>query len=100
MPVRRLRERIAAARLKSIARRLLNASSLCAISTLSSGGRPHISTASFAWAAAFNIVWVSAPEARHSRNIRRHPSVAIAVYDSTQKLGWIRPGDPAVRYGA
>jgi uncharacterized protein YhbP (UPF0306 family) len=30
---------------------------------------------------------VSAPEARHSRNIRRHPSVAIAVYDSTQKWG-------------
>ena len=33
------------------------------------------------------IVWLSAPEARHSRNIRSDPSVAIAVYDSTQKWG-------------
>jgi uncharacterized protein YhbP (UPF0306 family) len=33
------------------------------------------------------VIWLSAPEARHSRNIRREPSVAIAVFDSTQKWG-------------
>jgi uncharacterized protein YhbP (UPF0306 family) len=87
MPIQRARERVPSARLRAIARRLLNASSLCAISTVSSDGRAHINTAYFASSAAFDIVWLSAPEARHSRNVRRHPSVAIAVYDSTQKWG-------------
>ena len=82
-----MRKPISATRLRAIARRLLNASALCAISTVSSDGRAHINTAYFAWSAAFDIVWLSAPEARHSRNIRRYPSVAIAVYDSAQKWG-------------
>ena len=46
-----------------------------------------MNTAYFAWSAAFEIVWVSASTARHSRNIRRDPAVAIAVYDSTQQWG-------------
>ena len=87
MPVRRVRERVAAERLRGIARRLLDASTLCAIATTSSDGRAHVNTAYFAWSGAFEIVWVSAPTARHSRNIRRDPAVAIAVYDSTQKWG-------------
>jgi uncharacterized protein YhbP (UPF0306 family) len=87
MPIQRARERIASARLATLARRLLNASTLCAISTVSAGGRAHINTAYFAWGPAFEIVWWSAPQARHSRNLRRHPSVAIAVYDSRQKWG-------------
>jgi uncharacterized protein YhbP (UPF0306 family) len=87
MPIQRARQRIPSTRLGSIARRLLNASTLCAISTVSPDERAHINTAYFAWTSAFEIVWLSAPEARHSRNIRRHPSVAIAVFDSTQKWG-------------
>jgi len=87
MPVQRVAERIAAVRLKAIARRLLSASTLCAISTVASDGRAYINTAYFAWSPAFEVVWLSAPEARHSRNIQRRPSVAIAVYDSAQKWG-------------
>lgn len=87
MPIQRARERIPSARLATLARRLLNASTLCAISTVSAGGRAHISTAYFAWSPAFEIVWWSAPQARHSRNVRRDPSVAIAVYDSGQRWG-------------
>jgi uncharacterized protein YhbP (UPF0306 family) len=87
MPIRRVPERISASRLHAIARRLLGASTLCAIATVSSDGRPHVNTAYFAWSAAFEIVWVSAPTARHSRNIRGDPAAAIAVYDSTQKWG-------------
>lgn len=87
MPVQQVRNRVSPARLRSIARRLLNASTLCAIATVSADGRGHINTAYFAWSATFEIVWLSAPEARHSRNIRRRPAVAIAVYDSTQKWG-------------
>jgi len=87
VPVQRVRERIPAARLAAIARRLLKAAPLCAISTVDADGRAHINTAYFAWSPAFEIVWLSAPEARHSRNIRQRPSVGIAVFDSRQHWG-------------
>jgi uncharacterized protein YhbP (UPF0306 family) len=87
VPVRRVRERISAARLAAVATRLLKASPLCAIATIGADGRAHINTAYYAWNPAFEIVWLSAPEARHSRNIRRQPSVAIAVFDSRQEWG-------------
>jgi len=87
VPVQRVRERIPAARLAAVAKRLLKASPLCAISTIGADGRAHINTAYFAWSPAFEIVWLSAPEARHSRNLRHRPSVAIAVFDSRQQWG-------------
>jgi len=68
-------------------RRLLDESKLCAIATVSPGTRAHVNTAYFAWGPAFEIVWLSAPEARHSRNIRANPSAALAVYRSTQNWG-------------
>jgi len=87
VPIQRAREAISQGRLRTLARRLLNASTLCAISTVSDDGRAHINNAYFACSASFDIVWLSAPEAHHSRNLRRHPHVAVAVYDSTQKWG-------------
>jgi uncharacterized protein YhbP (UPF0306 family) len=87
VPIQRAREVITQGRLRTLARRLLNASTLCAISTVSVDGRAHINTAYFAWTASFDIVWLSAPQAHHSRNLRRRPSIAIAVYDSAQKWG-------------
>ena len=68
-------------------RRLLDESKLCAIATVSEGAHAHVNTAYFAWGPAFEIVWLSAPEARHSRNIRANPSAALAVYQSTQNWG-------------
>jgi len=74
-------------RLASAARRLLDASTLCAIATVSPQERSHVNTAYLAWDSDFGIVWLSAPESGHSRNLRANPSVAIAVYDSTQAWG-------------
>jgi uncharacterized protein YhbP (UPF0306 family) len=87
VPVQRTSKHRPASRLAAIARRLLEASTLCAIATVSSGGRAHINTAYFAWSPDFEIVWLSAPEARHSRNVRAKPSVAVAVFRSTQRWG-------------
>jgi uncharacterized protein YhbP (UPF0306 family) len=87
MSIAQSRSHPPASRLAAAARRLLDQSPLCAISTVSPGGRAHINTAYFAWSPAFEIVWWSAPEARHSRNVRAHPSVAVAVYRSTQRWG-------------
>ncbi len=72
-----------------LARSLLDASTLCAIATVSTGGRPHVNTAYFAWSERFDLVWLSDPQAMHSRNVRARPAAAAAVYDSRQV--WGRP---------
>ena len=87
VPVERSSKHPPASRLAAVARRLLDASTLCAIATVSPGGRAHVNTAYFAWRSDFEVVWLSAPEARHSRNIRVNPSVAVAVFRSTQRWG-------------
>src|SRR5205085_1336146 len=77
MPIERSTRRIGAARIASMARRLLDASPLCAIATLSAGGRAHVNTAYFAWSPEFELVWLSDPRAQHSRNVRAGGGVAI-----------------------
>ncbi len=71
----------------TVARRLLEASPLCALSTVSPRGVAHVNTAYFGWESDFRLVWLSDPRARHSRNIRAGASVAVAVFDSHQTWG-------------
>jgi uncharacterized protein YhbP (UPF0306 family) len=89
MPVRvvRTRDRISAARMKQVARRLLDAAPLCALATVSPKGRAHINTMYFARTGAWDLVWLSAATSQHSRNIRLNGTAAIAVYDSDQRWG-------------
>jgi uncharacterized protein YhbP (UPF0306 family) len=79
--------RVAAARLRTLAATLLDASTLCAIATVSRRGRAHVNTAYFAWSNELDLIWLSEPSATHSRNLRANTSVAIAVYDSSQTWG-------------
>jgi len=46
-----------------------------------------VNTAYFAWTPDLRIVWLSEPQARHSRNLRANASAAVAVYDSSQTWG-------------
>ena len=87
MGIERSERLLAASRIASEAPQLLDASTLCAIATVSSRGRAHINTAYFAWTPKLEIVWLSEPRAKHSRNVRANDSVAITVYDSTQHWG-------------
>jgi uncharacterized protein YhbP (UPF0306 family) len=87
VPIERSKRSLAPARLKTVARRLLDSSTLCAIATVSPRGRAHVNTAYFAWSRELELVWISEPDARHSRNLAANSSAAIAVYDSTQVWG-------------
>jgi len=87
MGIERSKRPVAVSRITTTARRLLDASTLCAIATADRNGRAHINTAYFAWSPDFHLAWLSEPGARHSRNIRANESVAIAVYDSAQMWG-------------
>ena len=66
---------------------LLDASSLCAIATVTRNGNAYINTAYFAWAPDYRIMWLSSPAATHSKNLRGEPTAAIAVFDSHQVWG-------------
>jgi uncharacterized protein YhbP (UPF0306 family) len=68
-------------------RRLLDASRLCAIATVSPDGSAYINTAYFAVSPELDLVWMSEPQAQHSRNIREGGTAAVAVYDSAQTWG-------------
>ena len=87
MTVERLARPVGADRLAAVARSLLRAAPLCAIATVSPAGRAHANTAYFAWSDRFEIVWLSSPTARHSRNIDVSGTAAIAVFDSRQSWG-------------
>jgi uncharacterized protein YhbP (UPF0306 family) len=84
VPIERSKRSLAPARLASLARRLLDTSTLCAIATVSPPGRAHVNTAYFAWNRDLDLVWLSEPDAQHSRNLAANPTAAVAVYDSTQ----------------
>lgn len=98
MTIERSNRPLAAARIAATARQLLEASTLCAIATVTPGGRAHINTAYFAWSRDFEIVWLSEPRAKHSRNLRTNDSVAIGVYDSRQM--WGKPDRGIQLFGA
>jgi uncharacterized protein YhbP (UPF0306 family) len=85
--IKQSRRRVGEARLRTLARELLEASTLCALATVARGGRAHVNTAYFAWAPDLRLIWLSEPRATHSRNLRLEPSAAVAVYDSTQTWG-------------
>src|SRR5437588_980364 len=89
MTVERRARRFSSERLERVARRLVNASPLCSLSTVSPGGRAHINHMYFAWNDRFDVIWISDPESRHSRNLVRNPSAAVTIYDSHQV--WGRP---------
>jgi hypothetical protein len=87
MAIERSGRRVGAARLGQLVDELLEASTLCAISTVGPRQRAYVNTAYFAWAPDLRIIWLSEPGAQHSRNLRSDGSAAIAVYDSGQTWG-------------
>jgi len=87
MAIARSGRRVASQRLRALAGQLLDASTLCALATVSPGGRAHVNTAYFAWSSRLDLVWLSDPHARHSSNVRTCRTVAVAVYDSHQTWG-------------
>src|SRR3954466_10173557 len=69
------------------ARRLLDTNRYMTLATADAGGRPWVSPVWFAPAGADELLWVSSPERRHSRNIATRPEIAIVIFDSTVRVG-------------
>jgi uncharacterized protein YhbP (UPF0306 family) len=79
--------RIAPERVRASAMRILAQNALCALSTVSPGGRPHVNTAYFCSSDELELFFLSHPASQHCRNLAANGSAAIAVYDSRQKWG-------------
>ena len=98
MAISQSKRSFAATRLRDVACALLDASTLCAIATVSPNGRAYVSTAYFAWSDDFDLVWLSEPRAAHSRNLKANSAVAVAIYDSRQQ--WGKPDRGIQLFGA
>jgi uncharacterized protein YhbP (UPF0306 family) len=65
----------------------MDASPLCALATVSPGGRAHINHMYFAWSARFEVIWISDADSLHSRNLTRNSSAAVTIFASNQVWG-------------
>jgi nitroimidazol reductase NimA-like FMN-containing flavoprotein (pyridoxamine 5'-phosphate oxidase superfamily) len=57
------------------------------ISTCTPNGNPWITPVFYAYDDDYNLYWVSSKNARHSKNIRSNPKIAIVIFDSTKGEG-------------
>jgi nitroimidazol reductase NimA-like FMN-containing flavoprotein (pyridoxamine 5'-phosphate oxidase superfamily) len=66
---------------------IVAANAYMTLATADAGGTPWATPVWFAHAGGTEFVWVSRPEARHSRNISARPAIGIAIFDSTVAPG-------------
>jgi hypothetical protein len=71
----------------AVARRLVEANMYMTLATADADGRPWASPVWYAPVAETEFLWVSDPDARHSRNIAARPEVAVVIFDSTVPIG-------------
>ena len=66
---------------------ILGRTILCSLSTVGPSGAAYVNTAYFAFTSELEFYFMSDPQSKHARNLRRNPSAALAVYDSRQTWG-------------
>lgn len=70
-----------------VAKRIIEANTYMTLATADADGRPWPSPLWFAHDGLARFVWVSKPEARHSRNVEARSQVGIVIFDSTVGQG-------------
>jgi len=76
-----------AARDRARARAIIEANLYMVLGTADEAGTPWVSPVYFAVVDHREFLWVSAPEARHSRNLGVRPEVSLVVFDSSVAIG-------------
>jgi uncharacterized protein YhbP (UPF0306 family) len=75
------------ARVRRSLLRILRASPLCAVATVTPRGQAHIHTCYFAFSGELDLFFISHPASHHARNVEAGPSAAVAVFSSVQRWG-------------
>jgi hypothetical protein len=73
--------------LEATARALVEAGSYMTLGTADASGRPWVSPVWYAPAGLRELLWVSSPGARHSRNLAARADVSLVIFDSTAPPG-------------
>jgi len=73
--------------LEQLGRAIVDANLYMVLGTADEAGRPWVSPVYFVSDAYCELLWVSSPEARHSRNLEARPDVSIVVFDSSVPIG-------------
>ena len=71
----------------TVARDLIDSSQYLTLATADGDGRPWASPVWFAHDSYERFVWVSKPEARHSRNVAARPEAGIVIFDTSVPIG-------------
>ena len=75
------------------ARAVIDSNSYMTLGTADESGVPWVTPVWFAHSGYREFLWVSSPEARHSRNLEARPEVSIVIFDSQ-----VSPGDAEAVY--
>jgi len=73
--------------LDAIARTIVHSNLFMTVATADATGRPWASPVYYASANYAEFLWVSSPDALHSRNLATRPEVSIVVFDSRAQIG-------------
>jgi Pyridoxamine 5'-phosphate oxidase len=73
--------------LGAVARTIIDSNRYMTLGTADETGRPWASPVYYASAGYTEFLWVSSPEATHSRNIAARPQIGIVVFDSRAPIG-------------
>jgi pyridoxine/pyridoxamine 5'-phosphate oxidase len=68
-------------------KRIVDANVYMTLATAGADGHPWASPVWFAHEDHARFVWVSKPDARHSRNLATRPQAALVIFDSTPRQG-------------
>src|SRR5918996_5832155 len=74
--------------LGAIARSIIDSNRYMTLATANEDGTPWASPVWYAPVEYREFLWVSSPEARHSRNLAVRPELAIVIFDSHEAGGW------------
>lgn len=72
---------------EDVARAVLDGNRYVVLGTADGEGRPWVSPVFYTLSGYRELIWMSSPEARHSRNLAGRPDVSLVVYDSSLPVG-------------
>jgi len=64
---------------------ILKANTLCSIATVTPDGRAHVNIAYFCYSDELELYFLSHPRSLHCRNLSMNPSMAAAIFSSSQQ---------------
>jgi nitroimidazol reductase NimA-like FMN-containing flavoprotein (pyridoxamine 5'-phosphate oxidase superfamily) len=72
---------------EAVARGFIDSGLYMTLGTADAAGRPWVSPVYYAFTGYSEFLWVSRPDATHSRNLEARPELAIVVFDTTAPIG-------------